>query len=94
MLNVTSSISANWAISHEKEKIVEAKSNVIVINAKGEKLNTEHLIWDEKKETISSDVFVKITTKTEVLMGEGLEADQTFTKYIIKKPKGAFSLKK
>ncbi|MDP4266323.1 MAG: LPS export ABC transporter periplasmic protein LptC [Bacteroidota bacterium] len=93
-LNVTSSISANWALSHDKERYVEAKNDVVVINAKGEKLNTEHLFWDEKKEKITSDVFVKITTAREILIGDGLESDQTFTKYVIKKPKGSFSVNK
>jgi LPS export ABC transporter protein LptC len=94
LLNITSSISANWAISKEKEKIVEAKNNVIVINAKGEKLNTEHLVWDQQKGIIYSDVFVKITTPSEILIGDGFEADQLFTKYVIKKPRGSFNLKK
>ncbi len=92
--NVESSLKANYAVYREKEKIMEARNNVEVVNKKGEKLNTEHLIWNEKKEKIYSNVFVKITTADEILFGEGLEADQYFDKWKIKKPKGTISVKK
>jgi hypothetical protein len=72
---------------------MEAKGNVIIINEKGEQLNTEHIVWSQKKEQINSDAFVKITTKTEILMGDGLESNQSFTKYKIKKIRGTIQLK-
>ena len=72
---------------------MEAKRNVVVVNEKGEKLNTEHLIWEEEGDRITSDAFVKITTADEILMGEGLESNQSFTKYRIKKIKGTIRLK-
>ena len=71
---------------------MEAKDGVVVINEKGEKLNTEHLVWDKKTEKITSDVFVKITTDSEVLMGEGLISNQDFTEYRILKPRGIINL--
>ncbi len=67
---------------------MEAKRNVVVINEKGDKLNTEHLIWDAVTKKIYTDAFVKITTKDEVLYGDGLEANQDFSEYEIKNPKG------
>lgn len=88
-----SNLKANYAIRYEKSNMMEAKNNVVVINDKGEKLNTEHLFWDEKKELIYSDVFVKITTKDEIIMGEGLESNQDFSKYKFKKIKGTISVK-
>jgi len=92
-LNVKSKLTANYAIRYERENRMEAKNDVVVINAKGEKLNTEHLIWDEKKQIIYSKEFVKITTADEIIMGEGFEANQTFTKYKINKIKGTINLK-
>jgi len=85
---------ANYGIIKNDESKVEVRNNVVVVNEKGEKLNTEHLIWEQKKEIITSDVFVKITTKEEVMYGDGLEADQYFDKWEIKKPKGIISVKK
>jgi len=90
---VTTRLTANYGIWKQNEKIMEAKNNVVVINEKGEKLNTEHLIWNEGEDKITSDAFVKITTADEILMGEGLESNQAFTRYHIKKIKGTIRLK-
>lgn len=79
-----SHLRANYAKQLIAENLWEARGDVVVNNKKGEQLNTEHLIWDVKEELISSDVFVKITTGDEVIMGEGFEADQSFTSYKLK----------
>jgi LPS export ABC transporter protein LptC len=71
---------------------MEVKYNVEVVNAKGDKLNTEHLIWDEQKKKITSDAFVKITTAKEIIMGKGLEANQDFTQYEIKNIQGIINI--
>jgi LPS export ABC transporter protein LptC len=92
LMNVSSELTANYAIDIKHENRMEAKDDVVVINEKGEKLNTEHLVWDKKTEKITSDVFVKITTDSEVLMGEGLISNQDFSKYRILKPRGIINL--
>lgn len=92
-MNVTSHLSSNYAISYEKDEILEAKNDVIVVNEKGEQLNTEHLIWDKRQELIHTDEFVKITTSDEIIYGNGLESNQNFTKYKIKDIKGTINLK-
>ena len=89
---VNSQLKANYAIKYEDDKKMEAKKDVEVINVKGEKLNTEHLIWDEEKEMIYTEEFVKITTEDEVIYGNGLESNQDFTKYKIKKITGTIDI--
>jgi LPS export ABC transporter protein LptC len=92
-LNPKSEITAKYGIRFEKTKTMEAKNNVVVINLdKKEQLNTEHLIWDENKRIIYSDVFVKITRADEVLYGDGLRSDQDFEDYTIKNPTGEFKI--
>lgn len=84
---------ANYAKQFIKENRWEARGDVVVKNNKNEQLNTEQLEWDVKNELITSDVFVKITTGDEVIMGEGFEADQNFTSYKLKgKVKGELKL--
>jgi len=92
-LEVASQLTANYAVSYEDEGKMEAKGNVVLINEEGEKLNTEHLIWDEKKELIYSNEFVKITTADEIIMGEGFESNQNFTKFKIKNIQGTITIK-
>jgi len=91
--NVKSQITANYGINWEKEKKMEAKNNVIVFNKiKNEKLETEHLVWDQKKKEIFSDVFIKITKPDAVIYGDGLTSDQNFSHYIILNPTGEFKV--
>jgi len=59
---VTSTLTSNYAIHRVGERIMEAKDDVVVVNEKGEKLNTEHLIWNEDSAKIYSNEFVKNTT--------------------------------
>ncbi len=74
-------------------KFMEVKRNVVVINEKGDRLNTEHLIWNANSKRIYTQDFVKITTKDEVIWGDGLEADEDFSKYEIKNVKGQINIK-
>ena len=91
-LEVKSKLNADYGIRYERDQRMEAKKNVTVINEKGEKLNTEHLIWDERKGKLYSDEFVKITTRDEIIFGNGFEANQDFSKYKIFNIKGTISL--
>ena len=91
-MQVSSRLTSNYAIDITHEKRMEAKDDVVVINDEGDTLNTEHLIWDLEKNEIRSDVFVKITTPQQVLMGEGLVSNQDFTDYRILKPRGIINL--
>ncbi|MDR4988051.1 MAG: LPS export ABC transporter periplasmic protein LptC [Bacteroidales bacterium] len=88
----TSSLTANYAISYDDTEVIEARNDVIVINEAGERLNTEHLIWDQKQEIIYSDKFVKITTEDEVTYGEGFLADERFDQWEISNPRGTFKI--
>jgi len=92
-MKVTSTLKAEYGIRYEAEGGMEAKRNVEVVNVNGDKLNTEHLIWEEGKDRIYTKEFVKITQGRDVIYGDGLESNQDFTKYKILKPKGVFTLK-
>lgn len=89
---VESTLKANYGVNYPNEKKIEVKQDVEVVNNTGEILNTEHLIWlrDEKK--IYTEEFVKITTPDEIIYGDGLEANETFTKYRIKNIKGTIAV--
>lgn len=94
LLNLQSTITADYGISNEKTKIMEARHNVIVENLeKGEKLNTEELFWDRNKEVIYSDKFVKITSEGQVITGDGLFSHQPFSEIEIRNPRGLIEIK-
>lgn len=93
LMHVKSKLTANYAISYEKTKMMEAKNNVVVVNERKEQLNTEHLVWDQQKAIIYSDKFVKIKTEKEILWGEGMESDEMFDKWKILKVKGSMDVR-
>lgn len=84
----SSTMKADYGVRYETSRRMEAKYNVEVVTAKGEKLNTEHLVWDEKTKKISSNQFVKITTAKEIIMGNGLIANEDMSQYEIKEVTG------
>ncbi|MHC2990835.1 hypothetical protein OB13_04285 [Pontibacter sp. HJ8] len=91
---VTSTMRANYGKQERNKDLYLVKGNVVVNNlVKQEKLETEELYWNKNKAQIYTDKFVKITTPEEILMGHGLQANQDFSIYKIKKVTGVFSLK-
>ncbi len=92
---VETSITGNYGKRRELMKIMEARGNVIVRNeVKKQQLNTEHLIWDENKRKIFSDVRVKVTTPDKVLYADGLESDESFSWYKFVNVTGEMTVKK
>ena len=86
--NITSTLTADYAKQFEKEQRWEAKNNVVVTNARGDSLKTEHLILDEKSERIHTEEFVKIIREDQIITGIGLVSDQSMENWKIKNPKG------
>ena len=79
-LTVKAEVMAKYAIYHEVQKLWEARNDVVVINTKGEKLNTEQLFWDENKKIIYSKMYSRITTPTGFHSGDnGFKANEDFS---------------
>lgn len=93
-MNLQSTITADYGISYEKKKLMEARHNVVVENiGKGEKLNTEELFWDRAQQLIYSNKFVKLTTGEQVVTGDGLTSVEPFDELLIKNPEGLLEFK-
>ncbi len=86
--NVESQLESRYAIYYAEKDLWEVKDSVVVINQAGEILNTEQLFWDERNRTIYSESYVRVTRPNEVIMGEGFESDETFTRWKIKNIQG------
>lgn len=89
-LEVESTLRSDYAKSYDKKKLVEVRNNVVVTNVKKEKLETEKLYWNQISEQIYTDKRVTITTKNQIITGDGMRANQNFTKWTILKPIGTF----
>ena len=89
---ITSTLTAEEAIIDEKKEQMMAQVNVELVNHKQEKLNTEQLIWDEKSNLIFTEKTVGITTKEEVIFGEGFESTPDFSSYKITNVRGSINI--
>ncbi|HNY02054.1 MAG TPA: LPS export ABC transporter periplasmic protein LptC [Bacteroidales bacterium] len=92
---ITSTITGNRGTSRDRTRIMEAWGNVVVRNeSKNEQMGTEHLVWEEGRNRIWSDVKVKITRPDQVLYGSRMESNESFTRYSIGNPAGTMAVKK
>jgi len=76
-------LTAKFAIRYEHKNEVIVRDSVVWKSPNQERLETEELIWDEQKEKVYSNKFVKITKPGEKIYGYGFEANQDFTRWTI-----------
>lgn len=67
-----------------KKSLWELKDSVVVINETNDKLETDQLFWDQIKEIIYTDRYVKITNEDQTVIGSGFESDVRLTRRRIK----------
>ena len=84
---------AKYAKYTDKKKLWELKDSVVVVNETKDKLETEQLFWDQEKDQIYTDRFIKITNEDQTVMGTGFESDHSLTKRKIKNVTATIYLK-
>jgi LPS export ABC transporter protein LptC len=89
----TGSVTSKYAKYTRSTNIWELKDSVVVINEKSDKLETEVLFWDQAKDLIYSDRFVRFTNEDQIVMGTGFESDPHLRKRKIKKVSATIYLK-
>jgi LPS export ABC transporter protein LptC len=83
--NLQGSVTAKYARFDKNSQIWELKDSVVVINENNDKLETEQLNWDQAKDLIYTDRFVKITSEDEIIQGFGFQSDSHLHRQEIKK---------
>jgi LPS export ABC transporter protein LptC len=81
---VSSTLKCKTATHYELRDHMEARNGVVVVNAKGERLETEKLTWDKATHRIYTKEMITITTPTQKIIGKGLESNENFSRYSIK----------
>jgi LPS export ABC transporter protein LptC len=93
-MHVQSTLTAKYGKYFEKEGNVLVRDSVVIYNAKNEQLDTQELIWNEKLQQFYTEKFVKISTPTQIIYGDGLISNQSFSEYKITNVKGIIGVKK
>jgi LPS export ABC transporter protein LptC len=92
--HIKSTLTSKYGKYFETQGNVLVRDSVVISNDKFEKLETQELIWDEKLQQFYTDKFVTITTPTQVIYGDGIVSNQTFSEYKITNIKGIIGVKK
>lgn len=77
--DTTSTLIANWGVYRQRTKEITVRDSVVWESADLQRLETEELNWDEKKERIHTKKFVVLSQPDYIITGYGLEADQSFS---------------
>lgn len=88
-LKTESQMDALYGKYYQNQDKVFLRDSVVVKNlAKGDTLRCQELWWDQHTEKFTTDKPVRIYTPDKILYGTGMEADQNFRWYTIKKLTG------
>lgn len=90
VFQVEASIEADTAYFYNKEELWKLTGNVHIQNLKGERFDTELLYWDQRKQKVYSDAFIRIEQPDRIITGHGFESNQQMTVYTIRRPEGIF----
>lgn len=92
LFQVEASVKSDTAYFFNKEGLWKLMGNVHIQNLKGEKFDTQLLYWDQNKQKVYSDKFIRIEQPDRIITGRGFESNQQMTVYTIHKPEGIFYL--
>lgn len=88
LFQVEASIKADTAYFYNKEELWKLMGHVDIKNLKGERFNTDLLYWDQRKQKVYSDRFIRIDQPDRIITGRGFESNQQMTVYTILQPEG------
>ena len=83
-----STLTARRGTVDNKKHRMQVDENVVFVNARGEKLETEQLIWSQDSDRVYTSKPVRITRQNDIIYGQGLDANQDFSRYTVRKITG------
>ena len=92
-LNIEATIKCDTAYYYSELKLWKLIGNVDIRNPKDERFFTDLMYWDQDKELIYSDAYIKIEQEDQVTEGVGFSSNQSMTVWEIKNTKGIYAIK-
>lgn len=85
---LSSWVESERAIRNSNRKKIYLHENVILINAAGDTLRTQELIWDEREGRIYNNRFFRFSNINEEIYGYRFSSNQEFTEYTFSRGAG------
>lgn len=92
-MNVEATIKCDTAYYYNEQKLWKLIGNVDIRNPKNERFFTDLMYWDQGKEKIYSDAYIKIEQEDQTTEGIGFSSNQSMTLWEIKNTKGIYTIK-
>lgn len=83
-----STLSAERGRIDPKRHRMQVEERVVFTNARGERLETEELIWSQDSDRVFTDRPVRITRAQDIIYGQGLDANEDLSHYTIRRITG------
>lgn len=77
-----------------KQRRMEVEEQVVFTNVRGERLETEQLIWSQDSDRVYTNRPVKVTRARDIIYGQGLDAEQDFSRYTVRRITGTLFLER
>lgn len=88
----SSVLTARRGLILPSQKKMEVYEEVVFVNAKGERLETEQLTWEQDSGKVRTDKAVRIQRRGDIIHGQGLVAAEDFSEYTIRKITGVLQV--
>ncbi len=89
---ISSTLASKYGIRNEAEESVLVQDSVVWQAIRGDRLDTDELIWEAKEEKIYSDKFVRVIQGDKLITGVGFESNQDFTRSKVRAIQGVVNL--
>lgn len=92
-MNVEATIKCDTAYYYSAQKLWKLIGNVDIRNPQNDRFYTDLMYWDQDKEIIYSDAYIKIEQEDQTTEGIGFSSNQSMTVWEIKNTKGIYAIK-
>lgn len=91
-MNIEATIECDTAYYYNEKRLWELIGNVNIMNTNNERFFTDLLYWDQEKELIYSDAYIKIEQEKQTTEGYGFSSNQSMSVWEIKNTKGIYTI--
>ena len=90
--NIEATVRCDTAYYYNEQKLWKLIGNVNIKNPKNERFYTNLMYWDQEKEKLYSDSYIKIEQDDQITEGMGFSANQNLSVWEIKNTKGIYAI--
>jgi LPS export ABC transporter protein LptC len=87
-----STLTARRGIILPQARRMEVYEEVVFVNVKGERLDTEKVVWYQDSARIFTDKAVRIQRGQDIIHGQGLDANEDFSRYTVRRITGTLRM--